>query len=88
MPADVAHALVEAANLLLVGMGVVFLFLAMLIGAVNLIAWLNRLFPEESTNNAANSQSFSQASSTNSQNVSPKVVAAITTAIRQYRRTH
>ncbi|MDU0355652.1 OadG family transporter subunit [Paraglaciecola aquimarina] len=88
MQPDVAHALAEAANLLFVGMAVVFLFLTMLIGAVNLIAWLNRLFPEETINPGTGPQSFSQSPATNSQNVSPKVVAAITTAIREHRRSH
>ncbi|MCF2950184.1 OadG family protein [Paraglaciecola aquimarina] len=87
MQADVASALLEAANLLLVGMGVVFLFLTMLIGAVNLIAWANRLFPEDQSSHSS-SQSFTPKVSQNSQQVSPKIVAAITTAVRQYRRNH
>ena len=48
MQPEVANALAEAANLLLVGMVVVFLFLSMLIGAITLIAWLVKLVPDES----------------------------------------
>ncbi|MGJ8678726.1 OadG family protein [Paraglaciecola sp.] len=87
MQADVASALAEAANLLMVGMGVVFLFLTMLIGAVNLIAWVNRFFPEE-VNSQGHTHSVAPKATQNSQQVSPKVVAAITAAVRQYRRNH
>jgi oxaloacetate decarboxylase gamma subunit len=86
MQADVASALVEAANLLLVGMIVVFSFLTMLIGAIKLISWVNQLFPEEVIEQV-NHQSFASKSVQDNQNVSPKVVAAISAAVRQYRRT-
>lgn len=86
MQADVASALVEAANLLLVGMIVVFSFLTMLIGAIKLISWINQLFPEEVIEPVSH-QSFTPKSAQNSQHVSPKVVAAISAAVRQYRRT-
>lgn len=86
MQADVASALVEAANLLLVGMIVVFSFLIMLIGAIKLISWVNQLFPEEVIEQV-NHRSFASKSVQDNQNVSPKVVAAISAAVRQYRRT-
>lgn len=87
MQADVASALVEAANLLLVGMGVVFAFLTLLIGAVNFISWLNQKFPE-STSSHSSVQSASHSGVQSHQHVPPKIVAAISAAVRQYRRTH
>ena len=87
MQADVASGLVEAANLLLVGMGVVFAFLTLLIGAVNFISWLNQKFPE-STSSHSSVQSASHPGVQSHQHVPPKIVAAISAAVRQYRRTH
>ncbi len=87
MQEDVASALLEAANLLLVGMGVVFAFLTLLIGAVNLIAWLNRKFPEPQVNQP-HVRPVSNTGVKSHQHVSPKIVAAISAAVRQYRRTH
>lgn len=82
MPHDVVSLLMDAANLMMIGMFVVFLFLAALIGAVNVIAWLNKRFPESAVNSGQQ-----LANSTNSNNALPSgLVAAITAAIHQHRR--
>jgi oxaloacetate decarboxylase gamma subunit len=88
MQPEVANALAEAANLLLVGMVVVFLFLSMLIGAITLIAWVERLIPNESLNTIDNQPKFTNSNLTNNQDVSPKVVSAISAAIFQHRQSH
>lgn len=88
MQPEVASALTEAANLLLVGMVVVFLFLSMLIGAVSAIAWLNKVVPDPSAVASADKQSFVNHGSPSNQGVPPKVVAAISAAIRQHRRSN
>ena len=88
MQPEVANALAEAANLLLVGMVVVFLFLSMLIGAVTLIAWINKLIPDESLNTIENQPKFTNSTLPNDQGVSPKIVAAISAAIFQHRQSH
>ncbi|MFT5839810.1 MAG: oxaloacetate decarboxylase gamma subunit [Flavobacteriales bacterium] len=88
MQPEVANALAEAANLLLVGMVVVFLFLSMLIGAITLIAWVNKLIPDESLNTIQNPPKLNNRPLTNNQGVSPKVLAAITAAIFQHRQSH
>lgn len=88
MQPEVANALAEAANLLLVGMVVVFLFLSMLIGAISLIAWINRLIPDESLNVTANQANISSNTLPNNQGVPPKIVAAISAAISQHRQSH
>jgi oxaloacetate decarboxylase gamma subunit len=88
MQPEVANALAEAANLLLVGMVVVFLFLSMLIGAISLIAWINKLIPDESLNATENQTKFTNNTLANHQGVSPKIVAAISAAIFQHRQSH
>jgi oxaloacetate decarboxylase gamma subunit len=88
MQPEVANALAEAANLLLVGMVVVFLFLSTLIGAITLIAWINKFFPDESLKTIQNQTAPSHSSLINNQGVSPKVVAAISTAITEHRKSH
>lgn len=85
MKADIVSDLIEAANLLMVGMGVVFIFLSILIGAVTLMSWLNRRFPEATPTSAA-SRSSSTKTITRTQGVSPNLVAAISAAISQHRR--
>lgn len=70
-------------ELMFAGMGIVFLFLAMLVGAINLMsAVVQRYFPEApvtsisipvAQNNAATDKSY---------------IAAITAAVHQYRNTH
>lgn len=88
MQPEVANALAEAANLLLVGMVVVFLFLSMLIGAITLIAWLNKLIPDPSLNALENQGKFTKSTSPISQGVSPKIVAAISAAIAKHRQSN
>ena len=88
MQPEVANALAEAANLLLVGMVVVFLFLSSLIGAITLIARINKIFPDESLNKLQNQTTSSHRTLPNNHGVSPKVVAAISTAISEYRQTN
>jgi oxaloacetate decarboxylase gamma subunit len=69
-------------ELMFAGMGIVFLFLAMLVLAINLMsAFVQRYFPE------------APATSTNipvahSAVVDKSHIAAITTAVHQYRSTH
>jgi oxaloacetate decarboxylase gamma subunit len=87
MQPEVAHALAEAANLLLVGMVVVFLFLSMLIGAITLIAWINKLIPDESLNAIQNPPKLANRTLPNNQGVAPKVLAAISAAIFQHRQS-
>jgi oxaloacetate decarboxylase gamma subunit len=88
MQPEVANALVEAANLLVVGMVVVFLFLSMLIGAITLIAWVNKLIPDESLKTIENNSKLANNTPSNNQGVSPKIVAAISAAISQHRQSH
>ncbi|WP_339724926.1 OadG family transporter subunit [uncultured Paraglaciecola sp.] len=88
MQPEVANALAEAANLLLVGMVVVFLFLSMLIGAITLIAWVIKLIPDESLNSIENQGKLTNSTLPNNQGVSPKIVAAISAAIFQHRQSH
>ena len=88
MQPEVASALVEAANLLAVGMVVVFLFLSMLIGAITLIAWINKLIPDESINTIAKQPKLTNSTLPNNKGVSPKIVAAISSAIVQHRQSH
>jgi oxaloacetate decarboxylase gamma subunit len=92
MQPEVANALAEAASLLLVGMVVVFLFLSMLIGAITLIAWINKLIPDESLDTAKNqakfTNKFTNSTLPNNQSVSPKIIAAISAAIFQHRQSH
>ncbi|MFT6989839.1 MAG: oxaloacetate decarboxylase gamma subunit [Paraglaciecola sp.] len=88
MQPEVANALAEAANLLLVGMVVVFLFLSMLIGAITLIAWINKIIPDESLNTIENQPKFTNGILPDNRSVSPKVLAAISAAIFQHRQSH
>lgn len=88
MQPEIASALTEAANLLLVGMVVVFLFLSMLIGAITLIAWINQLIPDEALNKIESQSKLTNNSLPNNLGVSPKIVAAISAAISQHRQSH
>ncbi|MEO9945519.1 MAG: OadG family transporter subunit [Paraglaciecola sp.] len=86
MQLEVADALLEAANLLLVGMVVVFLFLTMLIGAINLIAWLNKIIPDPSLTTSLQAFKTKTPITPAQDGVSPKVVAAISAAVQLHRR--
>jgi oxaloacetate decarboxylase (Na+ extruding) subunit gamma len=78
---NVISLLIDAANLMIIGMFVVFLFLTALIGAVNFIAWINKMFPD-----AEMKLELLTVNSTNSNSViSPRVIAAISSAIYQHR---
>lgn len=65
-------------ELMLIGMGIVFLFLAMLVVAINIMSSLvQRFFPEP----AATPMPVVS-------NISKSMVAAISVAVHQYRNTH
>lgn len=81
MHSDVVSLLMDAANLMVIGMCVVFLFLAALIGAVNLIAWVNKRFPEAQINSVPPRVNKTQSNN----GLSPGIVAAISAAIHQHR---
>lgn len=64
-------------EIMLVGMGTVFLFLAMLIVAVNIMsAIIQRFFSHKMTTSPSVSD------------IEPNIVAAISTAVHQYRNKH
>jgi oxaloacetate decarboxylase gamma subunit len=68
-------------ELMFAGMGIVFLFLAMLVGAINLMsAFILRYFPEA----PATSSSIPVAHAATDKSH----IAAITAAVHQYRATH
>ncbi|MCX7084978.1 MAG: OadG family transporter subunit [Methylococcales bacterium] len=67
-------------ELMFAGMGIVFLFLGMLVGAINLMSSLvQRFFPEAPVMGVSPSVSSG---------IDKNVVAAITAAVHQYRREH
>lgn len=66
-------------ELMVAGMGIVFLFLAMLVGAINLMSLLvMRFFPESPI--VSNPPALS--------GPDKRIVAAITAAVHQHRRDH
>lgn len=73
----------QGVELMFSGMGIVFLFLAMLIGAVKLMAYcVGNFFPEEA-------QAISVAPKPATRNTdAPAVTAAITAAVHQHRAKH
>lgn len=76
----------QSAILALLGMGVVFGFLVILVLFMNLVAWIIRLLgwdkePEESNGSTAAGAASSAAGGA-------AVVAAITAAVNEYRKTH
>ncbi|MFT6896976.1 MAG: oxaloacetate decarboxylase gamma subunit [Paraglaciecola sp.] len=85
MHTDVTSLLFEAANLLVVGMVVVFLFLSLLIGAITAIAWLCGKFPQEDETPQAGLVTKSGVSGVHQGDIPQPVIAAITAAISQYR---
>ena len=77
----VAELLLEAASLMLIGMVAVFAFLLLLVFIVQLISTVVlRYFPVKAAEKAARVDSNS--------GPSPAVIAAISTAIHQYRQQH
>ena len=78
---NISALLVEAGLLMAIGMVVVFLFLSLLIFAINLLAKFAEAFPDKETSSPA-----PVAPKNNSNNkVSPQVVAAIGAAIKNYK---
>lgn len=66
-------------ELMIAGMTIVFLFLTMLVGAINLMSFLvHRFFPETPA----------PAVHVTTGGVDKNVIAAITAAVHQYRNTH
>jgi len=73
--------MMQGVELMLTGMGIVFLFLVMLIGAVKLMAyWVANFFPEELPATTA-----IPTPAPVSNGVTPAVTAAITAAVHQHR---
>ena len=89
MQSSISDLLIEAATLMVVGMTVVFVFLAILIGAIHFIAFINRKLPAEAivthkiTRNSASA--VKAGNTTNSE--AGAVKAAITAAVHQYRKS-
>lgn len=82
MQPSITDLLVESATLMVVGMSFVYLFLALLIGAIKLIALINEQFPEELATNKSNKGNPIVKSSVSNDGA---VLAAITAAVHQYR---
>ncbi|WP_416305838.1 OadG family transporter subunit [Neptunicella sp. SCSIO 80796] len=81
MENDIATLLNEAALLMVVGMVVVFLFLVLLIGAVNLIAAICAKFPDTDIPSTPTRTPVAS-----NKAVSANIVAAISAAIHQHRQ--
>lgn len=78
-------AMTEGVELMFTGMGIVFLFLVMLIGAVKLMAYcVATFFPEADIVNSTSPPVQKR----NSDGVSPVMTAAITAAVHQHRAKH
>lgn len=78
---NIGSLLVDAATMMLTGMVVVFLFLTILVYLVRL---MSKLVPEEVPEPIATPNQNNKVQPTSSA-VSPKVVAAISAAVHQYR---
>ncbi|NKF49775.1 sodium pump decarboxylase subunit gamma [Shewanella sp. WXL01] len=78
---ELSQQLSEALSIMIMGMGLVFIFLSTLIIGISIVA---RLFPatQQPTQAAANTQAAPAGS------LDPALVAAITTAVHQYRKQH
>ncbi|WP_340677288.1 OadG family transporter subunit [Paraglaciecola sp.] len=81
MHTDVTGLLLEAAYLMAVGMFVVFLFLGALIGAMTIVAWLNKKFSDTPSQSLQMQPQVGQFN----HGLSSGVIAAITAAIHQHR---
>lgn len=79
---DVTESLLKAATLLGLGMTFVFLFLGLLMIAVNLMA---KYIPADQPVIAKGAAPRKTTSETTA--INPKLIAAITTAVQQYRKT-
>ncbi len=81
------HLFVEAGTLMLAGMVFVFIFLGLLIIFINtVLAQLAKKFPDPVIQSAP--QRAARKSSVSDQSLSPKIVAAISSAVTQYRHQH
>ena len=78
---NISSLLLEAGTLMLVGMVVVFVFLTMLIGAIHLLTKFAQAFPDK----VAPVAKPIAPQTTNSNQPSPQVVAAISAAVKQYK---
>lgn len=74
---DVSQALTTAGNIMLLGMGCVFVFLGMLVIGLNILAKLASRVEDQ--------QPVTVATPGGSSQVTPDVVAAISAAVHQYR---
>ena len=82
-PVNVATQLAEAGSLMLVGMAVVFVFLTILIAAVNGLTWFCQTFLENTNNTSTpNTESSSSAFA----GVPKEHVAAISAAIEMHHK--
>jgi oxaloacetate decarboxylase (Na+ extruding) subunit gamma len=84
---EVSSVLVEAAYLLLVGMSVVYAFLALMILTIKLVAWLDQKWPESALNASLASQRSVVNVDVADSEPSATIVAAITAAIHQHRQS-
>lgn len=78
---ELTQQLLDAVGIMLLGMGLVYLFLSVLILAVNLVAKWCREEPEVKVDLKVNDPSSTGAVNT----LDPKLVAAISLAVQQYR---
>ncbi|MEL4239761.1 OadG family transporter subunit [Shewanella xiamenensis] len=81
MKGELTQQLLDAVGIMLLGMGLVYLFLSVLILAVNLVAKWCREEPEVKVDLKVNDASSTGAVNT----LDPKLVAAISLAVQQYR---
>jgi oxaloacetate decarboxylase (Na+ extruding) subunit gamma len=85
MQTDLVALLTESATLMLVGMSVVYLFLSILIAAVKLVSMLCARYPGEEKAPQYSGQRVVSRTSSNSAELSPAKVAAISAAVHQFR---
>ncbi|GLR30720.1 hypothetical protein GCM10007922_02770 [Shewanella decolorationis] len=81
MKGELTQQLLDAVGIMLLGMGLVYLFLSVLILAVNLVAKWCREEPEVKVDLKVNDASSTGGANT----LDPKLVAAISLAVQQYR---
>lgn len=85
MVVNMNEAMTQGVELMLTGMGIVFLFLVMLIFVVKLIAYcVTTFFPEAEIAHASKSPGHALANN----GVTPVITAAITAAVHQHRARH
>lgn len=82
---DISELLMEAANLMLVGMVSVFLFLGLLVLVVQSVA---KLVPADELPVAPKRPTTQTPAAQASNQVNPKLIAAISTAVQQYRNNN